>query len=107
MKFDETGATVYYLPDTTGWDDPFTQRPTVLWNPILKVNEPGLGMRPGGFKINIAGTTNIPVLVEASAELWNPVWVPLQTNSLTEGTWSFLDPFWTNYSSRFYRIRSP
>jgi hypothetical protein len=32
---------------------------------------------------------------------------PVQTNALTSGTANFSDPQWTNYTSRFYRLRSP
>jgi hypothetical protein len=39
--------------------------------------------------------------------LANPTWYPLQTNTLTGGSFYFSDPQWTNYPGRFYRIRSP
>jgi hypothetical protein len=45
--------------------------------------------------------------VEASEDLANHVWLPLQTNALTSDTLYFSDPQWTNYPSRFYRISSP
>lgn len=31
--FDDAPATVYYLPNTTGWTSTFGGRPAVLWNP--------------------------------------------------------------------------
>jgi hypothetical protein len=31
----------------------------------------------------------------------------LQTNTLAGGSFYFSDPEWTNYPSRFYRVRSP
>ena len=34
-------------------------------------------------------------------------WMPLQSVSLTNGSFYFSDPQWTNYPGRFYRIRSP
>jgi hypothetical protein len=40
-------------------------------------------------------------------DLAHPVWFPLQTNTLTADFWYFSDPAWTNYSKRFYRVRSP
>jgi hypothetical protein len=39
--------------------------------------------------------------------LANPVWSPLQTNTLTGGSCYFSDSQWTNYPGRFYRLRSP
>jgi hypothetical protein len=55
----------------------------------------------------VTGTTNIPIAVEASANLRNRAWNPLQTRTLTNGSTSFSDPQWTNYPARFRRIRSP
>ena len=66
----------------------------------------GSGIRSYGFAFTISWATNVPVVVEASANLANPVWVPLRTNALTGGWSYFFDPKWTNYPSRFYRVRS-
>jgi hypothetical protein len=64
-------------------------------------------VRANGFGFNITGTTNIPVVVEACTNLANPIWIPLQTCTLTNGSIHFSDPGWTNYRGRFYRLRSP
>jgi hypothetical protein len=45
------------------------------------------------------------VVVEACTNLTVPLWYPVGTNALTARTFYFLDPAWTNYSERFYRIR--
>jgi hypothetical protein len=37
----------------------------------------------------------------------NPVWTPLQTNTLIGDTFYFSDPQWTNHPARFYRLRWP
>ena len=95
--------TVYYLPGTTGWDTTFNGPPTSLWNPLMQASSVG----PTGFGLNITGTTNIPIVVEACTNLANGAWVPLQSLSLTNGAFYFSDPTWTNYPARFYRIRSP
>ena len=100
-------ATVYYLPGTTGWGPTFGGLPTALWNPLLHADGPGLGVQPDGFRLEVTGTTNIPVVVEACVDLSNLVWVPLQTNKLTGGCLDFLDSPWTNHPARFYRVRSP
>ena len=47
------------------------------------------------------------IVVEATADLANPVWTPVGTNTLTGGSSYFSDPQWTNYLARFYRLRSP
>jgi hypothetical protein len=99
--------TVYYLPGTTGWGPFFADRPTVLWNPRVQTGNASFGAQTNQFGFTITGTSNIVVVVEASANLANPIWSPLQTNTLTGASLYFSDPQWTNYPARFYRLRSP
>jgi hypothetical protein len=47
------------------------------------------------------------VVVEACTNLANPTWYPLATNTLSGGSAYFSDPQWTDYPTRFYRLRSP
>jgi len=106
-------ATAYYLPGTTGWSHQFLLElglPTAPWflpNPVILNHGPGFGVQPGGFGFTISWATNASVVVEATTNLANPVWIPVSTNTLTSGTNYFSDPQWTNYPGRFYRIRSP
>jgi hypothetical protein len=98
--------TVYYLPGTTGWDAyPVSDwvYPAVLWNPVVQ----SYGVQNNQFNFSITGTTNIPIVVEASTALNKAAWVPLQTNTLSNGLLHFSDLEWTNHPIRFYRIRSP
>jgi hypothetical protein len=103
-------ATVYYLPGTTGWTNTFGGLPTAPWyQPGPAIVSRGLGSggqaRPFGF--TIAWATNVSVIVEACTNLNQPVWVPVQTNALVNGTNWFSDAHWTNYPGRFYRVRTP
>jgi hypothetical protein len=91
---------VYYLPGTTGWDHSPDFK---LWNPQPQA----AGVRTNKFGFTITGTTNIPVVVEAAANLASASWTPLQPCTLTNGSIYFSDPQWTNYPARFYRLRSP
>ena len=100
-------ATVYYMPETTGWGATFGGRPAVLWNPLVQTGDASFGVRTNRFGFTITGTANIPLVVEASATLVNPSWVALQSFNLTNGAFYFTDPNWTNYPARIYRIRSP
>jgi len=59
------------------------------------------------FGFNFTGPADATIVVEASTDLSNPVWIPVGTNTLTGGSSFFSDPRWTNYSTRFYRLRSP
>ena len=99
----DTNATAYYLPDTTGWGATFAGLPAVLWNPLMQTSSAGAA----GFGFNIAGTADIPIVIEAATNMASPAWVPLQNLNLTNGAFYFGDPDWTNYPARFYRIRSP
>jgi BspA type Leucine rich repeat region (6 copies) len=100
-------VTIYYLPGTTNWGSTFAGRPAVLWNPSISTANASFGVRTNRFGFNITGTTNIPIVVEASTNIAVSGWTPLQTCTLTNGSIYFSDPQWTNFPARFYRIRSP
>lgn len=99
--------TIYYLPGTPNWGATFSGRPTVQWNPQAQTGNASFGVGNNGFGFNITGSTNIPVVVEAATDFANPVWLPVGTNTLTNGSAYFSDPDWTNHPGRFYRLRSP
>jgi hypothetical protein len=103
------GATVYYLPGTTGWNEFATNAgvPALLWNPLIQTGDGSFGISNNQFGFNITGTTSIPIVVEACTNLANPIWTPLQSLNLTNGSFYFNEPFQTSSSGRFYRISSP
>jgi hypothetical protein len=101
----DTG-TVYYLPGTTGWGATFGGWPTALWNPQVQTTDGSFGVQSNQFGFNLTGTANLPLVVEACTNLGG-VWTPLFTGYVTNGSIYFSDPLWTNYPSRFYRVRSP
>jgi hypothetical protein len=74
-----------------------------LWNPTSSA----LRAQASGFAFDIIGTANIPIQVEASTDLMNGGWVPLETGMLTNGRVHFSDSSWTNYPMRFYRVGFP
>jgi len=99
-------VTVYYLPGTTGWGPIFAGRPTALWtHPLLSADSAGVSAN--GFAFTIAWATNATLVVEACLDLASPAWSPIATNTPWSGTWQFTDLEWTNYPTRFYRVRSP
>ncbi len=102
-----SNVTVYYLPGTSGWGPAYAGRPTMLWNPEMRTTDGSFGVRQNHFGFNIAGTPDIPFVVEGSFDLTAPSWIPLQNCTLTNGLLYFSDPQWTNHPQRFYRIRSP
>jgi hypothetical protein len=105
--FNGTNLTVYYLPGATGWSNTFAGAPTVLWNPLIQASAASFGAQSNPFGFNISGTANIPIVVEACANLANPAWTPLQTLTVTNGLCSFSDPQWTNFPARYYRLSAP
>ena len=102
----DNNVTAYYLPGTTGWDvfSAESGLPVVLWNPLIQTGDGSFGVQNNQFGFNITGATNIPIMVEACTDLTSPVWTPLQTLTLTNGSFYFSDPQWTNYPGRYYRI---
>jgi hypothetical protein len=103
----DNNLTVYYLPGTTGWGTTFGGRPTKLWNALIQTSGPSFGVRTNAFGFNIIGTTNIPILVEASTDLGEAKWTSLQSCTLTNGLIYFSDKTWINYPARYYRVRLP
>jgi hypothetical protein len=73
----------------------------------VKATAAGFGVRTNRFGFNITGTTNIPIVVEACTNLASASWTSLLSGALINGSIYFSDPQWTNYPTRFYRLRSP
>jgi hypothetical protein len=96
-------GTMYYLPGTLGWDG----TDAVLWNPQVQTDDSSFGLRTNQFGFNIIGTADVPIVVDSCTDLSSSVWVQLESVNLTNGLFYFSDPDWSNYPSRFYRIRSP
>jgi hypothetical protein len=84
----------------------------VLWDPHAQSSGANFGVQTNRFGFNITGSSNLVIVVEACTNFVNPTWSPVSTNTLnifigTNGTTYFSDSKWTNYCSRFYRLRSP
>jgi hypothetical protein len=105
-----TEVTIYYLPGTTGWGTTFGGRPTALWvvpQPVILTTAPNFGIQNNAFGFVISWATNASVVVEACSNFANAFWSPVSTNTLAGGSSYFIDTGWTNYPTRFYRLRSP
>jgi hypothetical protein len=85
----------------------FAALPAVLWNPQVQTSGASFGVGTNGFGFTIVGSSNLVIVVEACTNLANPLWFPVGTNTLTGGSSYFSDSQWTNYATRFYRLRSP
>lgn len=100
-------AIVYYLPETTGWHTTFVGARAMLWNPQPQTGDGSFGIKQDVFGFNVAGTPDIPLVIEACNDLPAGLWIPLQSCTLTNGLIYFSDSAWAHYGGRFYRIRSP
>ena len=67
----------------------FAGRPTALWSLLVRINDASLDEPSNQFGLNIIGANNTVVVVEATADLANPVWSPIATLTLTEGLFRF------------------
>ena len=99
-----TNLTIFYLPDATGWSNSLAGIPAFLWLPQIQAITASSGLQTNQFGFNIQWASGQSVVVEACTNILD--WQPVETNTLTTGTSYFNDPQWTNYPSRFYRIRS-
>ena len=99
-------ATVYFLAETSGWSNSIAGIPTMLWLPTIQmVFNDAINSNVPALKVDWANGQT--VVVDACTNLANPVWQPIETNILSSGASYFSDPQWTNYASRFYRLRTP
>jgi hypothetical protein len=73
----------------------------------VQPGSPSFGVLANGFGFTITCPNILTIVVEASTSLAAPSWVPLQTNRIAGGSFCFSDPGWTNFPTRFYRIRAP
>ena len=73
--------------------------------PQAQTGDGSFGVRSNQFGFNIAWVSGQTVVVEATTNLSNPVWLPVATMTLTNGLVHFTEPM--NGSMRFYRIGVP
>ena len=105
--FSDTPATIYYTLGTAGWTNPWGDRPTVLWNPVIQLDDGSFGVLAGEFGFNIAESVSGLVVVKACTNLIDGIWVPVETNSMNNSSVYFSDPDWGNHAARFYRLSMP
>jgi uncharacterized repeat protein (TIGR03803 family) len=65
------------------------------------------GMQSNAFGFDFIGISNQTAIIEFSTNLAQPIWLPLQTNSLTGSPQHFFDDTLGSSAGRFYRIHSP
>jgi len=81
--------------------------PPLLWNLKMWTSNSKFDTQSKCFGFTVSGTSNQVIVVEACTNLANPLWTPIQTNTLIGGSSDLDDPQWTNFPSRYYRVRSP
>ena len=107
--FDFAQPVVYFLPDAFGWPvppDPWGEYSTAYWLPeILAAGGPGV--QDGTCTFTVGWTEGQTVVVEAVTNPTDTVWIPLETNTLTDDRFLFSDSLAEDHPARFYRLRSP
>jgi uncharacterized repeat protein (TIGR03803 family) len=71
------------------------------------MSDGNFGVQSNAFGFDFTGISNQTAIIEFSANLPQPAWLPLQTNILTGAPEYFSDPGFGQNPSGFYRIRSP
>ena len=100
-------AILYYQPGATGWGSIFVDAQAVLWNPVIQAGGANFDVLNNQFSFDVIDTNNTVFVVEATTSLANPVWSPLQTITLTNGSFHFSEPVQKNSPARFYRLSPP
>ena len=101
------GGTVTINSDKTSGANTISASGTgTIWRLAVQYDE-GFGVASNRFGFNLNWTSGRVVVVDACTNRINPVWSPLQTNTLTGTPTYFSDPKWTNLIGRFYRLRAP
>jgi hypothetical protein len=101
--FENDGITVYHRAGTTGWDTALPGYSIFEWNPKAL----GLSMGRNGFEFTVTNAGSPSVKIEASTNLTDSVWEPMQTITLTDGSQTVTDSSSTNRPARFYRLSMP
>ena len=106
--FQDSKTTVYYEPGTGGWGSTYGGVPTMLnpaAPPLLRLS--ATGFLSNQFAISLVGASNAVIVVQATTNLANPVWVPIATNALSSvGVGTFQDTRSITFPGRFYRATS-
>jgi hypothetical protein len=63
----------------------------------------GTSLVTGGFKIQLSGPTGSNYVIQASSDL--NTWVPIYTNTATDGTLTYTDAAAISLPSRYYRAK--
>ena len=87
---------------------PIAPPPLAAPYPIMLTTTPNFGIQTNRFGFRISWATNASVVVEASSSLPPRLAPGRHQHPFASTGWSyFSDPNWTNYPSRFYRLRWP
>ena len=100
-------VTAYYQAGTIGWNSTFDNLHTAFWNPSIIVGDEVFGAQTNGFSFNISESASGLVVVKGCTNLVEGIWKPVQTNSMSGGTATFVDAEWTNQPSYSYKLTMP
>jgi hypothetical protein len=99
--------TLIYLPGSTGWTSPLAGVPALLWNAAFQASSVSPAVVNQQFGFYVTGTPSLDVVVQGCTNLASPVWLPLQTLNLTNGSAYFSQPVNAAASGAFFRLSTP
>lgn len=104
-------VSAYYQAGTTGWPafSTNTDVPAYVWTtnstPTIVVGSgTGFGAQSNHFGFSISWPGNPSVVVRVKTNLTQGSWIPVSTNTLTNGLGYFSEPLTRTNISRFYRV---
>jgi len=92
-------VTIFYRHGTEGWDVAFEGVNKVKLTEIITAT-----VSSGKLSMNIVGQDGMTYVVEACTNLFEGVWVPVYTNTISGEISAFEDNALDDFPSRFYRI---
>jgi hypothetical protein len=107
---EDSSAVVYYSPEANEPEFSIeTGVPGAAWSAQIQTAAGNFGVKNNVFGFNVVSTNSIPmpIVIQVCTNLNSAVWAPLQSVTLTNGSFFFTDAEWTNYLERFYRVSAP
>ena len=107
FRFVNAALTFYRLSSATGFGTSLAGFPVFVENLRIVTDDGKLGRNAEGrFGFTVAGSDGLPVLIEVGKSPGLSDWMPVTTNTISGGSFYFLDTFNAPSASGIYRART-